>query len=413
MCGLSLNLLIVECFSGGRYSDTELSSTVLSEAYGMQRNLITDCKTAGNKVTTLMDSRLKKFNPPNEADHTVWISAPNEFYAKLKELSGIVDEVYVIAPESDHVMENLVDIVESSGGTSLNCSVDGIKHVSNKVTFYEQLNRVGLKFPETILVGIDEEPDHVRRLVKDLGYPIIFKPMDGVSCSGLSIVRDGADITDAIKKLICKSTGKQFIAQKLINGKAASACIFSNGTKAMAVSLNRQLVTLSSPDGESQYWGGFLPFNHVLEEETLKIAEKAVEAVKGLKGYIGVDLVLTSEEAFVMEINPRLTVSYVGLRKVVGFNPAKAIIDAMTKRKLPKDCQIHSYAYFSKIKTPSHSHKLAETYNLDQVVSPPFPVEENQPAYALVAATSTSLGGARSAFHHAKESLLSLYSGGN
>lgn len=412
MRGSGLNLLIVECFSGGRYSNTGLTSAVLSEAYGMQRNLISDCKAAGNKVTTLLDSRLKEFNPPNEADHIVWISTLDEFYAKLKEFSDVVDAVHVIAPESDHILEELVDVVESSGGTSLNCTVDGIKRVSNKVTFYEHSNRIGLKFPETVLLDAEEKPDNVKRLVKDLGYPLVFKPIDGVSCSGLSIVRDGADIAGAIKKMKCKSIDKQFIAQKLINGKAASACIFSNGAKAVAVSLNKQLVTLAAPDGKSKYWGGFLPFNHVLEEKALKIAQKTVEDTKGLNGYVGVDMVLTREEVFVMEINPRLTVSFVGLRKVVDFNPAKAIIDAVTKQKLPKDCQIRSYAYFSKIEVPSHFHRLAETYKLDQVVSPPFPVEENQPAYALVAAASTSLGGARSAFHRARESLLSLHSGG-
>ena len=134
-----------------------LSSSILSEGYGMLRSLISDCKAAGHNVTTLLDSRLKKFNPPNEADQIVSVSSPNELSAKLKELSSVADAVYVIAPESGQVLEKLVENIETFGGTSLNCEIDAIKRVSNKMTVYETLERMGLKVPETVLLDIHEK----------------------------------------------------------------------------------------------------------------------------------------------------------------------------------------------------------------------------------------------------------------
>ena len=405
-----MNLLIAEYFSGGGYANRKLSGSVLSEAYGMVRSVISDFKTAGHDVTMLMDSRLKRFNPPNDALHTVWVSAPDEFWMKLKEHSGVADAVYVIAPESGQMLEKLVETVEVSGGTSLNCGVDAIKHVSNKMTFYEIMKKTGLKVPETVLLDVNEKNSDVRRLVEELGYPLVFKPLDGVSCSGLSVVRDGTGVDGAIRKVAQESTRKQFVAQKLIDGKAASACVFSSGKEAVAVTLNRQFVTLAPPDEESKYYGGVVPFNHVLGNEALMVAQRAVEAVKGLKGYVGVDLVLTDETAFVMEVNPRLTASYIGLRHVVDFNPAEAIVDAVIKRKMPKDVQTSGYVFFSKVETPSSPKLLADTYKIKGVVSPPFPIEENKPAYALLAAASISLRGAQSAFYRSKKRLLSFYS---
>ena len=35
--------------------------------------------------------------------------------------------------------------------------------------------------------------------------------------------------------------------------------------------------------------------------------------VPGLKGYVGIDMVLSDDECYVIEINPRLTTSYLGL----------------------------------------------------------------------------------------------------
>jgi len=406
-----LNLLIFEYVSGGGYADQKLSASILSEGYGMLRSLIFDCKAAGHNVTTLLDSRLKAFNPPNEADQTISVSSPSELSAKLKELSGVADAVYVIAPESGQVLENLVENMEASGGTSLNCEADAIRQVSNKMTAHETIKNRGVKVPETVLLDIHEKTENIKRLTKEMGYPLVFKPLDGVSCGGLSLVKDEEDIAGAVKKVARESMREQFIVQKVVRGKAASACVISTGDEAVAVTLNRQLVTLSSPDKESGYYGGAVPFDHRLEKEALRAAERAVDAVSGLKGYVGVDMILTEEEPVVLEVNPRLTTSYVGLRRVASFNPAEAIVDATIRRKLPKNVQSRGYSFFSKVEVPPRPQIITEAYKLEDVISPPFPIKGNKSAYALIAAVSISHRGAESAFYRTKKRLLDLYRG--
>jgi len=405
-----LNLLIFEYVSGGGYSNQKLSSSILSEAYGMLRSLISDCKAAGDNVTTLMDSRLMAFNPPNEADKIVLVSSTYEVDEKLKEISSLVDAVYVIAPESGQVLEKLLEIIEASGGTSLNCEIGAIKLVSNKITAHRRLEQSGLKVPETVLLDIHTKTEKIRHLIKELGYPLVFKPLDGSSCGGLSLVKDENKIVGAVKKISQESMSSQFIAQKLIKGKAASACVISTGNKTVAVTLNSQRVTLAPPDKESTYDGGEVPFNHHLEKEAMKVAEMAVEAVSGLKGYVGVDMILTEEKPVVIEVNPRLTTSYIGLKRIANFNTAEAIADAVIRRKLPTNLQTKGYTFFSKVEVPSCLHVVAETYKLKDIVSPPFSTEEKT-AYALIASVSSSPTGAQSAFYRTKKRLLSLYRG--
>jgi predicted ATP-grasp superfamily ATP-dependent carboligase len=406
-----LNLLIFEYVSGGGYANQKLSASILSEGYGMLRSLISDCKAAGHNVTTLLDSRLKAFNPPNEADQIISTSSPNEVDEKLIELSGVADAVYVIAPESGQVLEKLVKNIEASDGTSLNCEADAIKRVSNKMTAYETLEKRGVKVPETVLMDIHEKTENIKRLTKELGYPLVVKPLDGVSCGGLSLVKDKGDIAGAVKKVAHESMSKQFIVQKVFRGKAASACVISTGDKALAVTLNRQLVTVASPDEESGYYGGAVPFDHSLEKEALKAAERSVEGIGGSKGYVGVDMILANEGPVVLEVNPRLTTSYVGLRRVVNFNPAEALVDAVIGRKLPKNVQCRGYSFFSKVEVPPRPQIITETYKMEDVISPPFPIEGNKSAYTIIATVSTSPKGAESAFYHAKKRLLNLYQG--
>ncbi|MBL4637980.1 MAG: ATP-grasp domain-containing protein, partial [Proteobacteria bacterium] len=49
----------------------------------------------------------------------------------------------------------------------------------------------------------------------------------------------------------------------------------------------------------------------------------------------GIDLVLTSSGPIVIEINPRLTTSYIGLKSTLNFNPTDFLIKHM-QEKIPK-----------------------------------------------------------------------------
>lgn len=256
-----------------------------------------------------------------------------------------------------------------------------------------------------------ENLSHIKRVVSELGFPVVFKPIDGVGCSGLSVVRDASQITAAVNKIMRKSSSECFIVQKLIKGVSASVSLILTGEKALPITLNKQMVTLAPPHLQSSYNGGMVPFTHSLEEEALNAAQRAVNSLKGLKGYVGVDMVLAKDGPVVIEVNPRLTTSYIGLRKVVNFNPAQAIIDAVFRQKLPENVRSLGCVFFSKVKVPSPNPLIfSKIYKLDEVVSPPFPLVDNEPVYALLASYSTRLKNAQATFYRAKKRLLSMLS---
>jgi len=62
------------------------------------------------------------------------------------------------------------------------------------------------------------------------------------------------------------------------------------------------------------------------------------QAIPGLWGYVGIDLVDTADGPQVIEINPRLTTSYCGLASALGINPAArvlALLDHSASTDLP------------------------------------------------------------------------------
>ena len=84
-----------------------------------------------------------------------------------------------------------------------------------------------------------------------------------------------------------------------------------------------------SDDGRLRYLGGELPLAAGLAERAKSLAEQALAALPATVGYVGVDLVLGREpdgsEDAVIEVNPRLTTSYVGLRAAARTNLAETM----------------------------------------------------------------------------------------
>jgi len=411
--GERLRLLVYEHVSGGGFTDEPISSGVLSEGFGMLRTVIADFKAAGHSVTTTLDSRLARLNPPLEADCVVPIFSSRETQANLRKLSEQADAAYVIAPETDGLLQSLVEVIEKTGVASLNCSASAIEKVSDKAVFYAFLRKLGAPLPEPRMFSVTDDLKEIKKAVRDSNFPVVFKPSNGVSCGGLSVVRNEDQVAGAVDKIKHESSGKHFLVQELINGAATSVSLLSTGSSVLPFSLNRQDVTLETPEACSCYCGGLVPFDNPLRARAFEVAEKIVKSAQGFKGYVGVDFILTEDEAVVIEVNPRLTTSYVGLRRVANFNPAQAIVNAVLKRKLPADIQSCGYEYFSKVETSNPQVvALQKIYGMDDVVSPPFPVVETGAASALIASHGATLKEASVRFREAKKRVLNTITRG-
>jgi tyramine---L-glutamate ligase len=85
-----------------------------------------------------------------------------------------------------------------------------------------------------------------------------------------------------------------------------------------------------SEDGRLKYLGGELPLSAGLAERAVALADRALAALPAATGYVGVDLVLgrdpNGNEDYVIEVNPRLTTAYVGLRAAAKMNLAEAMV---------------------------------------------------------------------------------------
>jgi predicted ATP-grasp superfamily ATP-dependent carboligase len=122
-----------------------------------------------------------------------------------------------------------------------------------------------------------------------------------------------------------KSEGGPLVMQPFVHGRAASVSLIADGHRAVPMAVNAQRVTAAA---DFSYHGGSTPFDHPLAEAAAIAASRTCAAIPGLRGYVGVDLVLTDSAPVVIEVNPRLTTSYLGLRAVIDENVAALALEA-------------------------------------------------------------------------------------
>ncbi len=255
-----------------------------------------------------------------------------------------------IAAENDNNLYNITKILQDSNVMTYTSSAEACFKTSDKYETYESLP-LNVPQPRSFRIKIDPK-GYWKRAIENLHekwqsedpltpLKLIIKPLMGVDCEDIVIIEKIEDLTLDLDKIF--KPGSRVLVQEFIDGVDISVSLISDGKKAIPISLNQQFVELK--DDKGRYLGGKIPYQSKFKEEAFEIAANAVEAIDGLKGFVGVDLIINNDEkdiysVYLLEINSRFTTPYVGLAKIADFNIAKSIIDVIDGKTTIDDLDI-------------------------------------------------------------------------
>jgi predicted ATP-grasp superfamily ATP-dependent carboligase len=244
--------------------------------------------------------------------------------ALFRRLARGSDFTLVIAPEFDGILLGRCAAVVAEGGRLLGPSPAAVRLTADKLALAEHLLRHGVPTPPTRPLG-PAWP----------GGPVVCKPRFGAGSQWTALLSD-ARAFDAYLRTVAAEGGPvgQLVAQPFVPGRPASVAFLAGPAALLALRAAEQ--TLAA-DGSFSYLGGRLPLPAALQERAWAVATRAARAVPGLAGYFGVDVVLgpSPEGDRVIEINPRLTTSYVGLRRLARGNLMHALLSVASGRPPP------------------------------------------------------------------------------
>lgn len=228
-----------------------------------------------------------------------------------------------VAPEENFSLFKVTKKIEEKGVQVIGSTSEAVMVCSDKMKTYDLLKKDHpmIKTEKVYFSNLKNYKSFF-----DQSRKMVVKPADGVSCSGVFVLKSYHQFLKASQEIRRITDIPYFLLQDYLEGVSTSVSLLSDGIKNVVLSLNLQNMNFNKPN--ISYTGGKVPFEHELSEEAKKTAQKAVKAVNGLKGYVGVDLIL-DDEVHLIEINPRITTPYIALRYMLNFNLGRAIIDSV------------------------------------------------------------------------------------
>jgi tyramine---L-glutamate ligase len=323
-------VLVYEFFSAGGLE--EVPASLAAEALSMLWGLLADFRSWGEVHTiTAFDPRFERIAGLNRktlpADEVLCASPADAKQAYISLLSRC-DAALILAPETNGILADLLWKAELAGIPLLCSSSSAASIAGDKGACDRLFRKAKLPTPQTTTASFTT----ARHVASRIGFPLVLKPLDGVGSEGVCRVDSESDLPGTLGLLRRATAHDRILLQSYVSGVHASVSLLISKGQSMPLSLNRQLI---KEDIQLQYQGSEVPLDHPGGARAVELAVSAVGLIPGLQGYVGVDLVLQEGTAHLIEINPRVTTSYLGLRQVSRLNLAKATWEACIKGVLP------------------------------------------------------------------------------
>jgi predicted ATP-grasp superfamily ATP-dependent carboligase len=255
----------------------------------------------------------------------------------ISELASTSDWSLIIAPETEGALFRRVSWVEQAGGRLLSPSSSAVAATTDKLECSRVLQRAGIPTIPGELFGLGEADSRAA----GLQFPLVLKPRDGAGSQATFLINDPRQLLSAVAGARCEMPGSAFMLQQYVRGTPASVSVLIGENCRMALLPCEQWL---SEDRRLRYCGGRVPLDPAQAMRARSLATDAVAAMPGLRGYVGVDIVLStaasgrdcehSDPDLVVEINPRLTTSYVGLRRLARTNLAECQVRVVAGESL-------------------------------------------------------------------------------
>ncbi len=404
-------IFIFEFASGGGFSNTTIPTSLFCEGFGMLRSIIEDFSLLNFEIYTMIDYRISFLSKLVKTDHLIEIKSQDNFISKFKDSVRNCEYAFIIAPEISNILYDLTKIVKKYNRIILSTNLKGIEYGTSKIITYKIFKRNKILTPKTYKVPHKKnflDKKFILHKFSNLKCPIVIKPEDGVGAEHVHYLERESQILNFSTELISDlETKRSYILQEFIKGRDLSLSLIGSPNlyvSPLILSLNSQNIDITSK--ESEYLGGYTPVEY--HKEFFNQISFNINKLNNLKieGYFGIDIIEdTNNSAVFIEINPRLTTSYIGLRKILNFNCAELIFNSKTENINEFQIDTNKYSYFTRIdfvfdnidkEKLKQDELIAELMKLiPEIVTPPISLNKDNQFSCFIATQTQDLNSSK------------------
>ncbi len=315
-----MRLFVSEYICGGGWSGGERPASLVREGAAMLRAVVRDLlRIPSLHIATTWDQRLDSILGVDSTSlEVVLVSGPEGERETFARLCRETDAAYVIAPELDDELSTRCRIAHSQSPSCRNCSQEAIDLCGDKWALYQHFQRHGIPTIPTQLAIHSEQ-------VQSQDWPRVLKLRMGAGSQAMQLVSSPTEWDSAVNHYDSTSRATEAIAQPWVRGVALSVgVIVDRGGKVHLLPVADQHI---DPQRGFLYLGGRIP-SAEWDRPLDTLLQEMLSTIPGLVGYFGVDLLIPEAGSrfhgtpLIIEINPRLTTSYVGYQKLCRDNLA-------------------------------------------------------------------------------------------
>jgi hypothetical protein len=331
-------LIAIEWGRGTRVADGIWGVPVqtMVQGWSMAQALTLDLTRAGHEVWIAMSQTAAAELPGRFEMHQRMKSIPSvyldpqaawssQLMALLLEGTGgkRFDAVWAIAPESDHCLESLQQTLQSSSLPMLHPSGEFVTLTTSKTATLDRLSQQKV------------QPEFGRRLSRDEAGTSLMVEAAQVLKLDDSAGSEGLQFFSAGQRIDIPEQGIWRL-EPWLSGTSVSLSVLCGNGQAVLLEPTQQRFDCWPP---GNYSGGVFPLDDNSREEARQLVSTALTHLPQVNGYVGFDLMLNNSElggkSIILEVNPRLTCSYLGLRQIYQENLADIVIRLRRGEKVP------------------------------------------------------------------------------
>ncbi len=245
------------------------------------------------------------------------VNSARDVVSVLRRLAKEANCILIIAPETGGCLLQCLDWMQDFKGKLLNPGYEFTKLASDKNSLQEFLDQQQVPVPSG-----GKFPDWLMDNRWSCAQQYVLKPSDGCGGENLKLIKSPIDVE--FQSLPAAASWR---VEEFAEGIATSVSVIGSACFAPLILPPLRQAFDREPIG--RFARCVADLSGEISRRATELASKTVRVLPNPVGFFGVDMVIGIRDV-VIEVNPRITLSYCCLRQIVEFNLAARMVDSFS-----------------------------------------------------------------------------------
>ncbi|MGG1247126.1 carbamoyl-phosphate synthase (glutamine-hydrolyzing) large subunit [Bacillus spizizenii] len=225
---------------------------------------------------------------------------------------------------------NLADELSARGVKILGTSLEDLDRAEDRDKFEHALGELGVPQP---LGKTATSVDQAVSIASDIGYPVLVRPSYVLGGRAMEIVYYEEELLHYMKNAVKINPQHPVLIDRYLTGKEIEVDAVSDGETVVIPGIMEHIERAGVHSGDSI---AVYPPQSLTEDIKKKIEQYTIALAKGLNivGLLNIQFVLSQDEVYVLEVNPRSSRTVPFLSKITGIPMANLATKVILGQKL-------------------------------------------------------------------------------